>query len=317
MRYSPSTEQQRESREQGPSFSLFPELPGDELIDEDEQGSRARIAFSLAPDTILRMTLEQHFPRAASFSLLLLHITSFEHIQMPPDSPIVHKRRSCQTSASLLEQVIHIVRRTLRADDQILLDEQAAGAAFLFPQVDQIGITHIAGRISYNIHLLQAETVIPPLQYETEIDLGFASYPEPASSLDKLLAHAGQIQERVVFRPAVLPQVDHPQSSVIPVRKANALPRARKTRPGTAHAGFPFMQIPSRLPTRLQQLIPYTLALDLRCAPVGRDHNRLTVAMANPADTRAIGHLRAATGMAIFPVACEPSALEILLASGW
>ncbi|HJT56759.1 MAG TPA: hypothetical protein VJ761_09705, partial [Ktedonobacteraceae bacterium] len=88
----------------------------------------------------------------------------------------------------------------------------------------------------------------------------------------------------------------------------------------TPHAranGTPFMQLPSRLPQRLKQLIPYELALEIRCAPVGRDHNRLTVAMAHPSNIHAIQRLREVTGMTIFPVSCEAGALETLLTNGW
>lgn len=315
MGYSLPVKQCREVQKQRAYLSLLAERENNESTNESEP--RTHIAVACAPGTALRLELEQHFPRGTAFSLLLLQMSSFEHIPMPPGSPIVHKRQRRQTSANLLEQVMHVVRRTLRADDQILLDEQAVGAAFLFPLVDQVGIAHIAGRISSNIHLLQAETLIPPLQHETEIVLGFGSYPESATSLDELIARASQTKERIIFRPAVLPQPDHHQSRPAPIRKTQPSARATKACSATTQAGFPFMQIPSRLPARLQQLIPYPLALDLRCAPVGRDHNRLTVAMANPADARAIGHLRAATGMAIFPVACEVSALEILLTSGW
>ena len=84
-----------------------------------------------------------------------------------------------------------------------------------------------------------------------------------------------------------------------------------------AHCRLHHAQTLVHRPTRLKLLIPYALAMELRCAPVGRDHNRLTVAMANPTDMRAIYHLREATGMTIFPVSCEASALETLLASGW
>src|SRR5579883_323005 len=264
--------------------------------------------------TLLRTTLARHFPRSTPLSLLLLHITQFEHLPLPPTSPIVHKRLRYHAPASLLEQVVQTVRRTLRADDLILTDKQGSGAALLFPEVDREGMARIAGRVSASIHLLQAETVTPPLRYETEIALGFGSYPQPAGSLDTLLACAGRVREPITFRPAILAQTE---PSIRPERAA------RTEHPGTASpanaqaGGIPFMQIPSRPPTRLKQLIPHSLALDLRCAPVGRDHNRLTVAMANPTDTRAISYLHKTTGLTIFPVACEPSALDTLLASGW
>jgi GGDEF domain-containing protein len=267
---------------------------------------------------MLRTSLEQMLPTLESFSLLLLHIAQFEHVQLPPTSAVIRQRVSYHASANLQEQILHNIRRTLRADDQILADEQGTGAAILFPEVDQEGIARIAERISRSINLLQAETVVPPLQYETEIVSGFASYPSPARTLEELLYHSGQIQERIVFRPAVISQ--RPCTPMRTSRSEDLVrkSRSKETRLLKAHANsIPFMQIPSRLPTRLKQLIPYSLAVKLRCAPVGRNHNQLTVAMANPMDTQALGLLREATGMTIFPVSCEIAALDILLASDW
>jgi len=314
--HSASTAQLPQGREPCSCPPLFPlQEKLSPLNEEREQRDNCIPVAPLLNDT-LQATLASYFPRSTPFSLLLLHITQFEHISLPPGSSLVHKRLGYHASASLLEQVLHTVRRTLRAGDEVLVDPRGTGAAFFFPQVDQDGILCIAERISYSIHLLQPETVIPPLQYETEITLGFGSYPSAAPSLERLLSQAGLVQEKIVFRPAVI-------SSSEPVRAGHAEHSTRKasakqTRPQAARAtGIPFMQIPSRLPTRLKQLIPYTLALELRCAPVGRDHNRLTVAMANPEDNRAISQLREATGMTIFPVSCEAAALEILLASGW
>lgn len=289
----------------------------DQDLASEEQGQRNEaVPVASTLSITLRAALLSHFPRSTPFSILLFHITRFEHIQMPPASPIVHKRLHCHASAGFLEQVVQNIRRTLRTSDQILVDEQGTGAALLFPQVDQLGISCIAERVSHSINLLQAETVIPPLRHETEIVFGSSSYPNPASSLEELLARADRVQEKIVFRPAVLPEPAHPRAARVSSAAKNARAKEARQHPSRVH-GIPFMQIPSRLPTRLKQLVPYALALDLRCAPVGRDHNRLTVAMANPADARAIRYLSEATGMTIFPVSCEPSALETLLASGW
>ncbi len=198
------------------------------------------------------------------------------------------------------------------------MEASGTGAAILFPGVDQEGIACIAQRISHSIHLLQAETVVPPLRYETEIVLGLGVHPGPSGSLEELFEHAGQIRESIIFRPAVVPVPASETERPGRVDGSSRQVQAKEARVREARAnGIPFMQIPSRLPTRLKQLIPYALALELRCAPVGRDHNRLTVAMANPTDTRAVYFLSEATGMSIFPVACEIVALETLLASGW
>jgi GGDEF domain-containing protein len=266
----------------------------------------------------LQAALLAALPHATAFSLLLLHITQFEHIPMPPSATVVHKRVGYHASVSLLAQILHNIRRTLRVSDEILTDEQGTGAAIFFPQVDQEGIARIAERISRNIHILQAETVIPPLQHETEIVLGFGSYPSPASSLEALLYYADLLQEKITFRPAVVSQPVHVLASVTNIRQPEKNARTREPRQhSTRTNSIPFMQLPTRLPTRLKQFIPYTLALELRCAPVGRDHNRLTVAMANPTDSLALCCLRETTGMVIFPVSCESAALEMLLASNW
>jgi hypothetical protein len=274
----------------------------------------------LAPelDRRLQQALEQYFPRSTSFSLLLLHITQFAQTPLPPAGPVVPQRLSCHAPASFLEQVLHPVRRTLRAQDHLLVDERGSGMVFLFPQVERVGIERILERVAHSISLLQAETVVPPLRQQTEITLGVGSYPEAAMSLRDLLIQASAVRERIVFRPAVLPEFPPARESNPRAQGAARRSQAQEEHQSATRAqGIPFMQIPSRLPTRLKQLVPYALALELRCAPVGRDHNRLTVAMANPTDARAIYHLREATGMAIFPVSCERSALETLLASNW
>jgi len=277
---------------------LFPSAGSGERMRE---GPGLPIAPALAHH--LQEALAAHFPRITPVSLLLLHIAQFEQLLLSQTSPSTPGRRCFHAPASLLEQVLQIVRRCLRADDQILADEQGSGAVLLFPGVDQEGVACIVGRVSANIHLLQAETVTPPLRYETEIILGSVVCASPAASSAALLACAGQLWEAIRFRPVVSP--------------ASAGQRVRSAPVEAATSSLPFMQLPSHLPTRLQQLIPYTLALHLRCAPVGRNHNRLTVAMAHPTDLCAISHLREATGLEICPVACELAALETLLACGW
>ena len=83
------------------------------------------------------------------------------------------------------------------------------------------------------------------------------------------------------------------------------------------HSNIPFMQLPDRLPSRLKQLIPYQVALELSCVPVGRDHHCLTVAMADPSNISALRSLRVVTGLAIFPVSCDVAALNALLRNKW
>lgn len=292
-------------RKQAPCTCL-PLFPFASPGERTQAGPGLPVAPALAHS--LQEALAVHFPRLTPLSLLLLHIAQFEQLPLSQASTGTPGRRRFHAPASLQEQVLQIVRRCLRADDQILADEQGSGAALLFPGADQEGIACIVGRVSASIHLLQAETVIPPLRYETEIILGSVGCARPAASSAVLLACPGRIWEAIRFRPAV-------SSAVRPSTLAGR--RVRSAPADAATASLPFMQIPSRLPTRLQQLIPHTLALHLCCAPVGRNHNRLMVAMANPTDLCAINHLHEATGLEICPVACELAALETLLACGW
>ncbi|HCI80819.1 MAG TPA: hypothetical protein DHW02_14135 [Ktedonobacter sp.] len=87
--------------------------------------------------------------------------------------------------------------------------------------------------------------------------------------------------------------------------------------PGSPAPSIPFLHLPTKLSPRLKHLIPYPVAQQLQCAPVGRDHHKLTVAMANPTDAEAIQRLNEITGMTIFPVSCEIEALLTLLAERW
>ena len=202
--------------------------------------------------------------------------------------------------------------------DQILIHSGAC-IAIILPDVNQEGSQALLERVYYSINLLQPETVIPPLKRETDITLGIGSYPKPGASLEDLLYHTGFIASRIILRPAVTTQLHGTRSiGLVEVNLYNRnqyeatilslLPVIR---------GIPFMQLPARLSSRLKHLIPYTLACELRCAPVGRDHNRLTVAMAFPTDIQAIDRLRSTTGMTIFPVACEAKTLDGLLEHSW
>jgi hypothetical protein len=267
---------------------------------------------------MLEALLQELFPRIGALSLFLFHIVQFQYESSTALPTPWQQRTGYHASVELQAQIIQAIRRVLRSSDQVQADPHGTGAALLFPAVDLEGIHAIARRISASINLLQAETLVPPLVHETAILCGFASYPHPACSLPELLQQVSYVQEQITFRPAVLPRPQPARSRLERVTARANHPHSREARLQEARVhGIPFMQIPSRLPTRLQQIIPYPLALKLRCAPVGRNHNRLTVAMANPLDTQALAHLQTVTGMVIFPVSCELTALDTLLASGW
>ena len=360
----------------------------------------------------LREALARYFPRSSPVSVLLLHITQLEHVHISPKSTILHRRHRFHAPASFMEQVLTNVGRTIRSSDPMIV-HGGAGAAIIFPDVDQEGAFSIVERAFHSINLLQPETVIPPLARETDIFLGMGSYPKPANSFDELLHHTSCVAHRLTLRPAVSARIQRlmpsgnmavPQGLVptgneaaplrfasagqsgrglvptgneaAPLRFASAgqsgrglVPSGNEAAPlhitsvdqggsllttnegdeisvideidetklaseieqahilsniatngsipPPANSGIPFMQLPTKLPARLKHLIPYHLARELRCVPVGRDHNRLTVAMAQVVDVSALDLLKETTGMAIYPVACEIDALDALLANEW
>ena len=285
-----------------------------ELDDEAEYENFVPATSELR--ALLRRSLQERFMSEATVSLLLLHITQLEQAHILPRAAVFQKRERYHAPESFLEQVLVNMRRSIRADDQLLV-HGSTGAALLLPDVDRVGAERILERVYHSINLLQPETVIPPLKRETEIVIGIGSYPHPSHSLEALLAQASIVARRIILRPAVRVQLPIPieQIGVDPATFVDEVNKELKHQPQLK--GIPFMHLPSRVPSRLKHLLPYELARELRCAPVGRDHNRLTVAMADPTDTGAIERLREATKLTIFPVSCEIGTLEILLEHGW
>lgn len=266
----------------------------------------------------IRVRLHRYFPRSTPLSLLLLHISQLEHIHIAPQTAVLHKRQRFHAPASFLEQVLVNVRRAIRGSDQLLVQE-GVGAALILPDVDQQGMYSILERVYQSVGLLQSETVIPPLKRETDIVMGIGSYPEPDTSLELLLYRTSNTVHRLTLRPAIMAhmwdgkEADPNTSKPLERFVEQAESASKNTTGGTV----PFMQLPVKLPARLKNLIPYSLALELRCAPVGRDHHCLTVAVADPANRETIRCLREITGMTIFPVTCEIAALDALLAEKW
>src|SRR5947209_2971411 len=97
-------------------------------------------------NALIRAKLEQSFPRSTPLGLLLLHVSQLEHITIHPQSALLHKRQRLHASASFLEQVLVNVRRAIRECDELLIHE-GTGAAIIFPEVDQQGLSTILERV--------------------------------------------------------------------------------------------------------------------------------------------------------------------------
>ena len=253
-----------------------------------------------------RSAVHALFPRSTPLSLLLLHICQQEYAHEAAHP----ERRRYHAPSGVLEQVLINVRRVIRVGDRHMIQE-SAGAIIIFPDVDRQGACSIVERVYNSIDLLQAETLIPPLTRETAIMLGIGSYPDAGMSVEDLLCQAGCVARSLILRPIItFPPYEFPEQ----------LGRFRDGEPEQAIAASPpcpLMELPQELAQHLKRLIPYRLAHELQCVPVGQDHHTLTVAMANPGHVASIHRLQRETGLNIFPVACRSEELASLLARQW
>lgn len=300
--------------------------------DEDDQ----LLPIPLSLNTLLRAHVQSLLSSCTSLSVLLLHVSQLEDIHISPETEVMRKRKRYHPSANVVEQIVTNVRRAVRIEDSMYLDT-GKGAAIIFPNVDQQGAYTILERVYNNVNLLQAETIVPPLTHETDIVLGVGSYPEQGRSLEHVLASAGRVMYRLTLRPALTPHlwdtmplagstlpfhtmVDaeiHDDEGTQPAPIALFSP-TQSVLPSTQEAlPVPFLRLPSTVSKRLKSLVSHSVATQLRCIPVGRDHNRLTLAMVDPTDTVAIATLHESTGMSIFPVSCDTDALDALLTEPW
>jgi hypothetical protein len=78
--------------------------------------------------------------------------------------------------------------------------------------------------------------------------------------------------------------------------------------------GIPYLPfLPPHISTKLRRLITPALAQELRCYPLGRERNTLTVAMVDPCDQQTLARLERITGLRIFPVLADASELRVAL----
>ncbi len=304
----------------------------------EQEGQEEYQLLPVSPtlNTLIRTRMQELLTSTLSVSILLLHVSQLEGIYITPENEVVHKRKRFHPSATIVEQVLTNVRRAVRVEDNVYSD-MGKGAAILFPHVDRQGACMILERVYHSVNLLQSETLVPPLTLETNIMLSIASYPEQGQSLEDVFACAGRVVQHMTLRPAItqhlwdtMPSAEHPlpfldafdlegrdnenTQSMALVHSLAGQDAHSVTRDTTP---FPFLQLPPSLSKRMKNLLPYKTATQFSCVPVGRDHNRLTLAMANPMDAAAISAIHEHTGMSIFPVSCDKDALAALLAERW
>lgn len=280
----------------------------------------------------LHQTLHAHiamyFPHRQPLSLLLFHLAQQEQANVHGQATLTGKRRRYHTAPGVLEQVLTNVQRAIRHSD-VLLVHTHVGAALIFLDVDEQGAYVILERVYNSISLLQAETIVPPLKRETSVLLGIGTTMTTDTSPQDVCIRAGRVARAFHLRPLIPAspwheRIDTP-ASIVPfptiqqrkMRSNDEEENGENRESKLTLAKVPFMALPAEIPPRLKHFIPYKMAVQIRCVPIGRNHHCLTVAMSNPHNVSNIQRLAELTGMTIFPIACDEDALDLLLDRPW
>jgi hypothetical protein len=157
----------------------------------------------------------------------------------------------------------------------------------------------------WRVHNLSEHDLTCPLS----LTIGHSSYPLH-STLHDLVATADEIMLRFDTQHEIASQqrAEISQTHSEKEDPEQELPNLAR------RLGIPYLTLlPSTFPQSLQHLVTPKLAQELRCYPVGRERNKLTVAMLNPVDHSVLDRLKQETGLHIFPVLTHPQALQVAL----
>jgi hypothetical protein len=218
--------------------------------------------------------------------------------------------------AAQVERSVIVFLQTLRSlvrktDAVFLLDTTLY--FFLFAaneQGGQIVQERLWDTILWRLHNNNLGEIVRP----SRLAIGHSAYPAPCASIEtwleaakKELLHFDLPGEKAARKQARSRQSQGQGPDQEELSEEELPVLARKL-------GIPYLSLlPRGTPKRVQQLVNPRLAQELRCYPLGRERNMLTVAMVNPQDRSALDRLQQETGLSIFPVLTNPSALQTAL----
>src|SRR5262249_36321816 len=139
----------------------------------------------------------------------------------------------------------------------------------------------------WRVHNMGEQEVLRP----AKLAIGHGAFPDPHASPEELLCAANEVSRRFGGRtdrswPRSLGRGAREEEPARDEEKEELPLLARKL-------GIPYLTLlPRKLPRRVLQVVNARLAQELRCYPVGRERNMLTVAMLNPQDHKALERLR-------------------------
>jgi hypothetical protein len=206
------------------------------------------------------------------------------------------------------KDLLNHLRSLVRKTDRVL--QLGHTLYFLLPGANVQGGKIVQSRLwealLWRIHHLSERDVLRP----QSMTIGHSAYPLHDQTIDDFIAAAGEASfrfdaqpEKVTRKHAIVARGKHVEEETV-----EELPvLARKL-------GIPYLTLlPRNLPQSLQHLVNPKLAHELRCYPLGRERNMLTVAMLNPEDRSALDRLKQETGLLIYPVLTHPHALQVAL----
>jgi hypothetical protein len=239
--------------------------------------------------------------------------TGIEQIALVTIQLVYDKEEKLNTLRSVLadkstQYLLNDLRTLVRKTDSVLL--LGHNIYFLLHGANKQGGQIVQHRLwealLWRVHNLSESDILRP----QSMAIGHSAYPMRDKSIrdfitasDEALFRFDTQPEKAARKHAEVPQDQHAKDEI-----DQELPDlARKL-------GIPYLTLlPRKLPQSLQHLVNPKLAHELRCYPLGRERNMLTVAMLNPVDHSALDRLKQETGLHIFPVLTHPQALQVAL----
>ena len=212
-------------------------------------------------------------------------------------------KRAEQSTAYLLQNIRSLVRKT----DLVFLHQHSLFFGLLAADLQGGSIVEerLWEALLWRVHNMDEQDILRP----SEMTIGHSAYPIPCSDLDGLFNKASQTskcfgEQSEQALPHFSECAAYGNEPELSEEKETLAQLARKL-------GIPYLSpLPLKPPQSVLQAVNARLAQELRCYPVGRDRNILTVAMLNPQDRSALERLHQETGLRIFPVLTHPEALE-------
>jgi type II secretion system (T2SS) protein E len=194
-----------------------------------------------------------------------------------------------------LHYFLESIRPLVRCTDLVLLLHNTY--YFILPGANRQGgrivLERLWDALLWRVHNVSDFEILRPCQMSG----GYSSFPDVCDELAQCVVAAREAQ--VAFG-----ELERAQ----PVEEEEDLSGlARKL-------GVPYLSsLPRSLPARVRGLIDPCLAQELRCYPLGRARDVLTVAMSDPWDRQVLDRLSRETGLHIFPVLTPPQELQTVL----